>query len=414
MNKVPGSFERVSDIVKNTCQIDCRVVDLARGDTEPECAYYHECKAEQLRAFGYVRCEKIAQYACYQADRWGGKYEFLCPSGCGFVCASFTQDGEVAGGVLAGPFLMVELEDFLENDLDYFFQKGPSRQMVAAAKQLPVLGYQRVPYLTDMMSMLVSYLEERDPADLHALELTRKNQNEVYSSILKMKDQQSEVPYPMDVERAMQSYIAQGDRDGAQTALNTILGHIYFTSGGDFATIKARVTELGVLLSRAAIAGGANVNEVFGVSEDYLSRLSRASNMDELNDRLTLALTRFTNAVFVLPNTRHSDIIKKVLGYIHRHCDQKISLNDISTYVNFSVSYLSRIFKEETGENISYYINKTRVERAKALLMSREIPLVDVAVLSGFEDQSYFNKVFKKFCGMTPGKFREKYMLNHS
>ena len=73
--------------------------------------------------------------------------------------------------------------------------------------------------------------------------------------------------------------------------------------------------------------------------------------------------------------------------------------------MHFSKTYLSRIFKEKTGENISSYINKVRVDRAK--LSDQELSLVDVAALTGFENQSYFTKVFKSTTGQTPKKYKE-------
>ena len=95
------------------------------------------------------------------------------------------------------------------------------------------------------------------------------------------------------------------------------------------------------------------------------------------------------------------------MDYIRKNYSGKLSLNDIADSVFFSVSYISRIFKSETGENVSSYINKVRIEHAKAVLMGDSIPLVEVAMKCGFDDQSYFNKVFKKLCGCTPTAFRQ-------
>ena len=85
-----------------------------------------------------------------------------------------------------------------------------------------------------------------------------------------------------------------------------------------------------------------------------------------------------------------------------------MSLNDISGHTKLSVSYLSKVFKDETGTSINSYINQVRIENAKLLLLDERIPLSEVAYLSGFEDQSYFSKVFKKITKVTPGKYREK------
>ena len=72
-----------------------------------------------------------------------------------------------------------------------------------------------------------------------------------------------------------------------------------------------------------------------------------------------------------------------------------------------SRSYLSKLFKDETGYSLFSYINHVRIEKSKELLLNDTISLVDVAGLCGFEDQSYFTKVFKKETGISPKRFRD-------
>ena len=84
----------------------------------------------------------------------------------------------------------------------------------------------------------------------------------------------------------------------------------------------------------------------------------------------------------------------------------KISLNELAGIMHISVSYLSKIFKEETGMSISGFINSVRVDSAKQFLLDDRVSLIEAAYLSGFEDQSYFTKVFKKLTGQTPGIYR--------
>jgi AraC-like DNA-binding protein len=60
------------------------------------------------------------------------------------------------------------------------------------------------------------------------------------------------------------------------------------------------------------------------------------------------------------------------------------------------------------GENLSSYLNRLRVERTITLLTETGRPLSEIAKLCGFEDQSWFSKIFKSFTGISPGKFREK------
>ncbi len=408
MKKLFSAAQRISNIIKMLCEIDCFAVDISSGTTvQPKFCNY--CVREQTQVFESPKCIGIGTSAIYNAEKWGGKYEFLCPIGCGFVATSLSEGAEIAAGVLIGPFLLADDLDDVEHDVRSFFHGHESERMLSAVFELPSPGYQRVPYISDMAFMLSSYLSEREILDQRVMEISGKYQNGIHESIMRLKDDSKMQAYPIEIERMLRMYIVNGDRQGAQNALNDILGYIYFASGGSFAVMKARVIELTVVLSRAAIEGGASVSEVFGLNSNYLAEIGTIENFDKLNSWLYTVLMRFTNSVFKVDDTKHSDIIQRVMEYINNHLSDKISLNDISNYVNFSVSYLSRIFKEETGENISAYINRMRVEQAKVLLLNPKYSLLDIAAISGFEEQSYFNKVFKKLCGITPGKFREKY-----
>jgi two-component system, response regulator YesN len=97
----------------------------------------------------------------------------------------------------------------------------------------------------------------------------------------------------------------------------------------------------------------------------------------------------------------------KVQEYINLHYREKINLGDVADYVFLSKSYLSKIFKDEMKCNLTNYINKLRVEKSKTFLLRNNVSLVDIANSVGFDDQSYFTKVFKKVTGISPGKYRE-------
>ncbi len=259
-----------------------------------------------------------------------------------------------------------------------------------------------------MLFMITAFAEHRDSEDIRLAEQTHARYNEIFSAIEELKSGARKAAYPLETERQLQRYIASGDKAAAQRALNEILGAIFFSSGADFGTIKSRVTELLVLLSRAAIEGGAEPGRIFGMSHDYLGEVARFTNLDDLNAWLSGMLTSFTGLVFATSDVKHTDTIQKVMEYVSANYMKRITLNDISEHVAFSVSYLSRMFKEEKGINLTSYINEVRVRNAKLLLLDSDTALSQVAYLCGFDDQSYFSKVFKKYTGTTPGKYREK------
>jgi len=213
--------------------------------------------------------------------------------------------------------------------------------------------------------------------------------------------------YPLDKEKELLRLIALGDKPGSQKLLNEILGHVFFSSAGKIDVVKARVLELVVLLSRAAMEGGADAEQIFGLNYNYLSQVHKFNTIEDISFWLSRIMMRFTDLVFNLQDVKHVDVIYKAIDFIKRNYMKKISLKDVADSVLLSPSYFSKLFKDEMRENFNQFLNQVRIERSKTVLLDYSVPLVDVAFLTGFEDQSYFTKVFKKMTGVSPGKYRE-------
>lgn len=408
MDSLYESANKVAGIYEKAFCVGCFVTDTAGQDGLPErkeAVFCPLCAAEQMKRFKTLKCGNIHRNGVFQAERWGGKYEYLCPAGLAFICAPLGND--VKCGITAGPFLMVDRKEFVEEDLQRFFSAVP-RKLAAIAPALQYFYSGRVSYIADMLSMAASYAAQRDSMQLKITEQIAQSNNEIFYSLCGLKEKNAAYSYPIEQEKLLQGYISQGNKAASQKALNEILGNIFFSSGGSFEFIKLRIIELIVILSRAAIEGGADITEVFGLNSNYICDVQNFKSLDELNQWLAKVLGRFTSSIFDLSEAKHSDMIKRVIAYIRGNYMNKISLNDISEHVNLSVSHLSKVFREELSCNLGAYINQVRIENAKLFLLSGNIPLTEVAYLSGFEDQSYFSKVFKKFTGSTPGKYRSK------
>lgn len=189
--------------------------------------------------------------------------------------------------------------------------------------------------------------------------------------------------------------------------MNELLGHVYCASNFDLKTIKTRVLELIVILSRAIIDAGADTREVFLSNNNYIQKIEQFSSLEDLSVWLSGIMHRFIAYSFDFFQVKHSNIVYKVMEYVKENYNQKISLDDIARHVYLSRAYLSSIFKEATGESLFSYINKVRVEKSKIYLLDDSVSLVEISLLCGFEDQSYFTKVFKKYTGVSPKKFRD-------
>jgi two-component system response regulator YesN len=101
--------------------------------------------------------------------------------------------------------------------------------------------------------------------------------------------------------------------------------------------------------------------------------------------------------------------IDEIARYIQINYEEDISLQEFSERFYLSREYISRKFKQMYGENISDYIVRIRIERAKELLKFPNLKIYEIANRIGYQDDKYFRKVFKKAVGITPSDYRKNF-----
>ncbi|MGO4375817.1 helix-turn-helix domain-containing protein, partial [Paenibacillus sp. MCAF20] len=102
-----------------------------------------------------------------------------------------------------------------------------------------------------------------------------------------------------------------------------------------------------------------------------------------------------------------SGIVQKVQEYVSNHLEDA-SLQTIAANVYLNPSYLSKVYKLETGEGISDYLSRLKMEKAAHLLRSSNEKIYEIAAKIGYLKTSYFIKVFKDRYGITPQEFRDR------
>lgn len=126
----------------------------------------------------------------------------------------------------------------------------------------------------------------------------------------------------------------------------------------------------------------------------------------------------FRNSLYTIKSDTHKDLIlakkqnslKLILSYIFENYNKKLKLIDISEHLNLTPQYLCKFFKDITGTSIVEYINHYRVEKASTLLKISSLSITDIALECGFENLSYFNRVFKRQLGCTPRTYRVNFI----
>ena len=103
---------------------------------------------------------------------------------------------------------------------------------------------------------------------------------------------------------------------------------------------------------------------------------------------------------------KYSLIIRKTIAHINHDLTQDLSLKAQANLLSVTPSYLSHLFKKETGMTLSNYVNQQRINHAKYLLTNTDLQIQQIAHDCGYIDICYFTKVFKKITGVTPSEYR--------
>lgn len=132
--------------------------------------------------------------------------------------------------------------------------------------------------------------------------------------------------------------------------------------------------------------------EVIGIREDQQRKLKAAPAPLPEQQELPADTTR--------------QIVRQAAAYIDENYCEDLNLSVLAERFNVESSYFSRIFRQEMGENLIFYITRKRIEKAQSLIAASDANLTEIAFLVGYNDYSYFNRVFKKNTGMSPREYR--------
>jgi len=94
--------------------------------------------------------------------------------------------------------------------------------------------------------------------------------------------------------------------------------------------------------------------------------------------------------------------------FLAANYDSSFTLEELASRCNLNSSYLSRAFREKTGQPLFEYINRLRIERALQLLRNSDMTILDIAMSVGYNNISFFNRYFRKLKGCSPGEYRKR------
>ena len=338
------------------------------------------CKLIQSSSEGEKRCFKSFSNGMLKSTEYGFPYISRCHTGIIGWAAPFLFKGEFLGCFISGGILMRKpdssfLKEIKKVDKNLGLEES---QLEEILKRIKVVSEKKVKAAADILHIMANYLTKMELTDIKLRQEKYIQQARISEEIQKIKRKELKLLekeeknensfisvsslYPLETERELLRRVRLGDKEGAKEVLNEILGKILFKNAGQTELIRARILELAVVLSRAAVEGKAELEMILGLNFEYIQELGKIKSIEELCIWVVKVLDRFTESVYENRNIKNVNIIIKAKEFIRANYKKKIKLIDISKAIYLSPYYLSHIFKKETGSTLLEYLTKVRIQ----------------------------------------------------
>lgn len=372
------------------------------------------CNTIQSGHFQGRPCLKSHREAVQESLRWGEPIISKC---CYFIMqivSPVLQKGRLVGHLVASPFLLIDPSELQPEELVPLLRVKSERtqNLKKALSLIPIIRDEEARQAAQRLFQLADRLSDPDLSALMKVQEAQILQGKIADQIRDLKDLDREfTPDSLsklfyDQEKEIVTKIRLGDHDGAKEILCQLLAIILVQYLENFDLLKISILELLIILSRAAVEAGAKIEEMLGLRYGFVTELSRIRDQEELCLWIVKILEKMTGQIYQTRNAKNYQRLKKAMDFIETHYGEPLTVEQIAKEIYLSPSRFSHIIKDELGMTLTDYISKVRIERAKNLLNREESSIAQIAQETGFSDQSYFTKVFKRIEGCTPRAYR--------
>lgn len=334
---------------------------------------------------GEARCQEARLRAVRETLRWGEPYLHLCLGNCIVWAVPLMQNAELIGGIVAGG---VPIDDCSKGKWNAAYIRSAANRLMQLAIECNATNGALLE-----LRRLDAERESKRAEAIHELK------NRCYDSIRDIY---------LREEPGLLAAIKQGDRPKAREILNRVLVGIYYLGRERPSLLKSFLLELVVMMSRSAVEAGAEPSELLGANYSSLVDLATISDEAELSSWLVSMLERIMDTIRekrVYPNTV---LLTSAFQFMEEHLADDISRDDAAAAACMSPSHFSRLMKEKFGRSFTEILTQMRVDRSRELLKITDKSIIQICLECGFNDQSYFTKVFQRYTGSTPREYRQR------
>lgn len=214
------------------------------------------------------------------------------------------------------------------------------------------------------------------------------------------------------LEDAVVHAVTQGNLEAAVFAVHQLQRYPV----REWTSSQLRNTKLQLLTGNARLSKAVGLSAVHPlyverVYDQYIARIEGLNSIQEAQEMSYDMLRDYCECVTQHTLKDFSPLVQRVINHINLNLDTPLSLKSLAEMCCISPSYLSNLFKAETGVTLTDHITRQRIQRAAYLLINENDSVAQVGVRVGFLDDNYFTRTFKKIMGMPPTAYRKKFQV---
>ena len=359
-------------------------------------------------------CTDNTLFSITQSYEMGEPYIYYCPAGLIHIAVPVIENGKLLACAVAGPLVMGETDERLL-DQAISLNGTPVKELSRIAMFTSQMRHFLPTQIQKLSSLLYSsvLLSQQNFAD-YAHAVSRHRQQLAMGEQIQARKRSlpsGSVSFSCaELESMLIDALRIRDLDAALDCQERLLDQLILVEGGNFDSIKMHLIELFLTASRIATESGVPLRKALGENMNLLGSLIGVESVEALSEWSRRTAAFFVNEVLAGLSPL-SSTTSKAIAYLNEHYMDKITLRELASKLFVSDSYLSKLFRQELGTSFTDYLNKSRVEHSIDLMQSTELSLLEISGMVGFEDQSYFTKVFKRITGETPRQYKT-HLLN--
>lgn len=352
--------------------------------------------------FNPIACsEELRIFLMHGADTQRNPYIYKDEYGVYFACIQ-TEETHY----LVGPMSIRLLERV---ELHQFYRKY--RMNTSSEKRLVHFSFAEILDIVEILAKLLLEKEYCDNDLIYANHLITetKEQEEHEQVLFDIKDGEEELyHHTYQEERKLLDSVREGRSEDAIQYSRNMDSELGKLSAKEMNHWKNVAIVAITLTTRAAIEGGISPSIAYRISDFYIQKSDGCKDIAQIIKYRDHAVEELTEQVRKKKARKTSSYVERCRDYVDKHYREKIYLSEIAGMLGLSETYLSRLFRKETGKRLQDYIVDVRLEHAANLLKYSEEPILNIAEYVGFPSQSYMGKLFKEKYGMSPKQYQQE------